>query len=181
MEDKIVLQNATWVLEHQLLQQRSCINKVLEDWRNNDENWREMYKHITNSNARLRAQKRGKQMYIDHITVQIRKIIHESRRMSKKVQTLIEEYYPNGNLGQRLQDFLEEARWQYEQITRFYEANSNILNFWSGYTDLWNVIGFKYIKLLNVRNSVDELKKFFFLGKDYLKQIHFHAFVFLHT
>ena len=49
--------------------------------------------------------------------------------MLEKVQTLIEKYYTKGNLGQCLQDFLEEARGQYEQITYFYEANSNILYF----------------------------------------------------
>ena len=69
-----------------------------------------MYKHISDSNARLSTQSRGKQMYIDHIIVQVKKIVHESRRMLEKVQTLIEEYYLKGNLGQRLQDFLEEAR-----------------------------------------------------------------------
>ena len=45
------------------------------------------------------------------------------------MQALIREYYPQGNLGQRLQDFLEEARGQYEQITYIYEANSDVLNF----------------------------------------------------
>ena len=68
-------------------------------------------------------------MYIEHVTVQVKKIVHESRRMSERVQALIEEYYPKGPLGQRLQDFLEEARGQYEQITRFYEANLDVLNF----------------------------------------------------
>ena len=68
-------------------------------------------------------------MYIDHITVQIKKIVHESWRMSEKVQVLIEEYYPKGPLGQRLQDFLEKARAQYEQVTCFYEANSDVLKF----------------------------------------------------
>ena len=68
-------------------------------------------------------------MYINHITIQVRKIVHESRRMSEKPQALIREYYLQGNLGQRLQDLLEEARGQYEQITRFYEVNSDVLNF----------------------------------------------------
>ena len=68
-------------------------------------------------------------MYIDHITIQVKKIIHESRKMLEKVQTLIEEYYHKGNMGQCLQDFLEEAKGQYEQITRLYEANSDMLNF----------------------------------------------------
>ena len=68
-------------------------------------------------------------MYIDHIIVQVKKIVHESRRMSEKVQTLMEEYYHKSTLGQCLQDFLKEVRGQYEQIMCFYEANSNILNF----------------------------------------------------
>ena len=68
-------------------------------------------------------------MYIDHITIQARKIVLESRRMLKKTQALIREYYPQENLRQRLQDFLEEAKRQYEQITRFYKANSDVLNF----------------------------------------------------
>ena len=58
-------------------------------------------------------------MYIDHIIVQVKKIVHESRRMSEKLQALIEEYYPKGTLGQCLQEFLEEVRGQYEQIMRF--------------------------------------------------------------
>ena len=84
---------------------------------------------MTNSNNQLSAQSRGEQMYIDHITLQVKKIIHESRRMLEKTQALIKEYYLRGSLGQRLQDFLEEVRGQYEQVVRFYEANSDVLNF----------------------------------------------------
>ena len=49
--------------------------------------------------------------------------------MAKKAQALVKEYYPTGTLGQCLQDFLEEARGQYEQIMCFYEANLDVLNF----------------------------------------------------
>ena len=88
-----------------------------------------MYGHVADSNAQLTAQNRGRQMYIDHITVQVKKIVHESRRMLEKTQALFKEYYPRGSMGQRLQNFLEEVQGQYEQIVRFYEANSDILNF----------------------------------------------------
>ena len=88
-----------------------------------------MYKHVSDAHAQLSTRSRGEQMYIEHITVQVKKIVHESRKMSKRVQALIEEYYPKEHLGQRLQDFLEEARGQYEQITHFYEENSDVLNF----------------------------------------------------
>ena len=70
-------------------------------------------------------------MYIDHITVQVRKIIPESRRMAEKTQAFIREYYPTSDLRQCLQSFLDEAGRQYEQIKCFYEANSNVLNFGS--------------------------------------------------
>ena len=76
-----------------------------------------MYKHVSDSIAWLSTRSREGKMYIEHITIQLKKIVHESRRMLEKVQTLIEKYYPKGTLGQCLQDFLEEARGQYEQIT----------------------------------------------------------------
>ena len=66
-------------------------------------------------------------MYNDHITIQVKKIVNESRKMSKRVQVLIEEYYPKEPLGQRLQDFLEEARGQYEQITSFLQNPKFVL------------------------------------------------------
>ena len=69
-----------------------------------------MYKQVADFNAQLSAQSQGEQMYINHITIQVRRIVHESRRMSEKTQALIKEYYPPGDLGQRLQDFLEEAK-----------------------------------------------------------------------
>ena len=74
-----------------------------------NDNWRKMYGQVVDSNDQLSAQSRGKQMYIDHITFQVKKIVHGSRRMSEKTQTLIKKYYPRGSLGQCLQDFLEEV------------------------------------------------------------------------
>ena len=61
-----------------------------------------MYKQVADSNAQLSAQSQREQMYIDHITIQVKKIIHESQRMSEKTQALIKDYYPRGSLGQRL-------------------------------------------------------------------------------
>ena len=61
-----------------------------------------MYGRVVDSNDQLSAQSQGEQMYISHITIQVKKIVHESRRMSKKTQALINEHYPRGSLGQRL-------------------------------------------------------------------------------
>ena len=73
-----------------------------------------MYKQVADSNAQLSAQSQGEQMYIDHITIQVKKIVHESQRMSEKTQALIRKYYRQGDLGQRLQNLLEEVWGQYE-------------------------------------------------------------------
>ena len=53
-----------------------------------------MYRQVADSNAQLSVQSQGEQMYVDHITIQVWKIVHESRRMSEKTHALIQEYYP---------------------------------------------------------------------------------------
>ena len=68
-EEKTTLQKAIQVLEHQLFRQGGRINQVIQDWRDNDENWIRMYGQVADSNAQLTAQNRGRQMYIDHITI----------------------------------------------------------------------------------------------------------------
>ena len=78
LKEKTALQKAIQVLEHQLFRQGSRIIQVLEGWRNNDENWREIYKHVSDSNTRLSTQSPREQMYIEHVTVQVKKIVHES-------------------------------------------------------------------------------------------------------
>ena len=81
LEEKIALQKDIQVLEHQLLRQGGRISQVMQNWRDNDEHWRRMYGQVADSNAQLNAQSRGEQMYINHITIQVKKIVHESRRM----------------------------------------------------------------------------------------------------
>ena len=70
----MALQKAIQVLEHQLLRQGSRINQVIQDWRDNDDNWRRMYGQVADSNDQLSAQNQGEQTYIDHITIQVRRL-----------------------------------------------------------------------------------------------------------
>ena len=51
LEEKTTFQKAIQVLEPQLLRQRGHINQVIQDWRDNDEHWRRMYKQVVDSNA----------------------------------------------------------------------------------------------------------------------------------
>ena len=66
-EEKATLQKAIQVLEHQLLQQGGRINQVIQDWRDNDEHWRRMYKQVADSNAQLDTQSWGKQIFTPQI------------------------------------------------------------------------------------------------------------------
>ena len=53
LEERTTLRKAIQVLEHQLFRQGGRMNQVLSDWRNNDENWKRMYKQVADSNAQL--------------------------------------------------------------------------------------------------------------------------------
>ena len=50
LEEKMALQKAIQVLEHQLLRQESRINQVIQDWRDNDDHWRRVYGQVVDSN-----------------------------------------------------------------------------------------------------------------------------------
>ena len=75
-----------------------------------------------------KAQCLARQLYIWHTTKQIYKAIHKAHDMLEKVKTLYREVTPTGKNGQRLVNFLEEARNHYEQVKAFYEYNCNMLN-----------------------------------------------------
>ena len=48
--------------------------------------------------------------------------------MLEKVEALYQEVIPTRKNGQRLVNFLEEAKDHYEQVKIFYEYNCNMLN-----------------------------------------------------
>ena len=48
--------------------------------------------------------------------------------MFKKAKALYQEVVPTGKNGQRLVNFLKEAKDHYEQVKMFYEYNCNMLN-----------------------------------------------------
>ena len=128
LEKKVSVQKMVQVLEHQLQQQGGRINMILSEWRAEDENWRRRYKQVVDSSTWWEVENQGRQLYIEHLTTQVKKIVHESRRMAKKTEALLKRFMPTAHLKQQLLDFLEKARGQYNQIMCFYEKNSNMLN-----------------------------------------------------
>ena len=56
----------------------------------------------------------ARQLYIRHITQQIYKAVCKAHDMLEKAEALYQEVIPTGKNGQRLVNFLEEARNHYE-------------------------------------------------------------------
>ena len=67
-----------------------------------------------------KAQCLARQLYIRHTTNQIYKAVHKAHDMLKKAEALYQEVVPTRKNGQRLVNFLEEARNHYEQVKAFY-------------------------------------------------------------
>ena len=75
-----------------------------------------------------KAQCLARQLYIQHTIKQIYKAIYKAHDMFEKAKTLYQEVIPIGKNGQRLVNFLEEAKDHYEQVKTFYGYNCNMLN-----------------------------------------------------
>ena len=75
-----------------------------------------------------KAQCLARQLYIQLTTKQIYKAVHKAHDMLEKAEALYRVVVPIGKNGQRLVNFLEEARNHYEQVKAFYGYNCNMLN-----------------------------------------------------
>ena len=69
----------------------------------------------------------ARQLYIRHTTKQIYKAVHKAHDMLEKAKALYREVVLTGKNGQRLVNFLGEARNHYEQVKAFYGYNCNML------------------------------------------------------
>ena len=70
----------------------------------------------------------ARQLYIQHTIKQIYKAIHKAHDMLEKAESLYQQVTPTGKIEQRLVNFLEEAKYHYEQVKAFYGYNCNMLN-----------------------------------------------------
>ena len=70
----------------------------------------------------------ARQLYIRHTTKQIHKAVRKAHDMLEKAEVLYRVVIPIGKNGQRLVNFLKEAKNHYEQVKAFYGYNCNMLN-----------------------------------------------------
>ena len=48
--------------------------------------------------------------------------------MVKKVEALLQIYFPAGQDGQQIVNFLEDTKEQYKQVKNFFSCNSHMIN-----------------------------------------------------
>ena len=75
-----------------------------------------------------RVQSYGRQLYINQLTKETHKVIFASWKMVKKVEALLQNFFPIGQDGQKMVNFLEEAKDQYEQLKNFFGCNPCMIN-----------------------------------------------------
>ena len=84
--------------------------------------------HLRMVNEDWRAQSHGRQLYINHLTKEIYKVIFTSWKMVKKVEALLQTYFPIRQDGRRIISFLEKAKDQYKKVKNFFSSNSHMIN-----------------------------------------------------
>ena len=98
---KELLQRMVQSLGQQLQQQKSRADKIMVDWQSCEEGWNRTCYEIQKSSQSWEAGSQRRQMYIEHLTVQVKKIVHESRKTIEKTRELIKEAILIGKHGQQ--------------------------------------------------------------------------------
>ena len=75
------------------------------------------------------VENQNRRFYIQFLVDRFREPAQEAQEMVDKAEGLISTISPFGGHGAQLVSFLEQARSQYGQIVRFYEANHAMLNY----------------------------------------------------
>ena len=106
-------------------------NYIIELWEENAYQnvlYERAFGEVEKNKEAWKKQCLARQLYIQHIIKQIYKAIHKAHDMLEKAKVLYQEVIPTGKNGQRLVNFLEEAKNHYEQVKTFYGYNRNMLN-----------------------------------------------------
>ena len=99
-----------------------------EEYRRHAAQREELIGHLQMVGEDWRVQSHGRQLYIDHLTKYIYNAIFVLWKMVKKVEDLLQTFFPTGRDGQRIVSFLKEARDQYEQVKNFFGGNARMID-----------------------------------------------------
>ena len=104
------IRNALRGMEQSLIEHK---NSITELWKENiyqNMQHERVLDEVERDMGAWRAQCLARQLYIQHTIKQIYKAIHKAHDMFEKVKALYQEVVPTGKNGQRLVDFLKEAK-----------------------------------------------------------------------
>ena len=110
-------------------QQKDRIDKFIADWQLREDEWKHACQKIRTFRDRWEAENQNRRFYIRFLADHFREVAQEAQEMVDKAERLISTTSPFGGHGAQLMSFLEQARSQYGQIVRFYEANHAMLNY----------------------------------------------------
>ena len=116
-------------LEQQLQQQKDRTDRFIADWQNWEDEWRHKCQEIRTSRDQREAGNENRKVYIRFLADRFRETAQEAQEIVDRVERLISTTSPFGGHRAQLVSFLEQARGQYGQIVRFYEANHAMLNY----------------------------------------------------
>ena len=122
------IRNALREMEQSLVEHKNCITKLREENIYQNVQHERVLDEVERDMEAWRAQCLARQLYIQHTIKQIYKAIHNAHDMFEKAEALYQEVVPTEKNGQRLVNFLEEAKDHYEQVKAFYGYNCNMLN-----------------------------------------------------
>ena len=116
-------------LEQQLQQQKDRIDRFIADWQSREDKWRHTCQEIRTSKDHWEVENQNRKFYIRFLADRFREAAQEAQEMVDKAERLIGMTSPFEGRAVQLVSFLEQARSQYSQIIRFYEANHAMLNY----------------------------------------------------
>ena len=99
---------------------------LCDEYRRHVAQQEELIGHLRMVGEDWRIQSNERQFYIDHLTKEIYKSTFISWKMVKKVVYLLQTSFPIGRDGQKIINFLEEARDQYDQVKNFFGCNARM-------------------------------------------------------
>ena len=122
------IRDALQAMEQSLVEHENYIVELREENAYQNVMYERALVEVEEDKEAWKTQCLARQLYIRHTTQQIYKAIHKAHDMLEKAKALYREVIPTGKNGQRLVNFLEEARNHYEQVKTFYRYNCNMLN-----------------------------------------------------
>ena len=110
-------------MEQSLIEHKNCTTELQEENIYQNVQHERVLDEVERDMEAWRVQCLARQLYIQYTIKQIYKVVNKAHDMFEKAEALYREVVPTGKNGQRLVNFLEEAKDHYEKVKAFYGYN----------------------------------------------------------